>query len=143
MWLLHAIALCYIHIIYLLTDDLWSTGIICSKYQINGILKPMHDQNTISSYHHWSCELKPRTWRCVLDTTLCSEVCQWLVTGRWFSPGTPVPSTYKTNRHNIDEILLKVALNTIKHDQNTRDSKVLLPLVILIQRSPIRHVSAL
>jgi hypothetical protein len=24
----------------------------------------------------------------VLYTTLCDEVCQWLVTGRWFSPGT-------------------------------------------------------
>ena len=26
----------------------------------------------------------------VLDTTVCDKVCQWLVTGRWFSPGTPV-----------------------------------------------------
>jgi hypothetical protein len=31
----------------------------------------------------------------------------------WFSPGTPVSSTNKTNRHDITEILLKVALNTI------------------------------
>ena len=31
---------------------------------------------------------------------------------RWFSPGTPVSSTNKTNRHDIIEILLKVALNT-------------------------------
>jgi hypothetical protein len=38
--------------------------------------------------------------------------CQWLVTRRWFSPGTPVSSTNKNNRHNIAEILLKVALNT-------------------------------
>ena len=29
------------------------------------------------------------------------------------SPGTPVTSTNKTNRHDIAEILLKVALNTI------------------------------
>jgi hypothetical protein len=33
------------------------------------------------------------------------------VTGRWFSPGPPVSSTNKTDRHNIAEILLKVALN--------------------------------
>jgi hypothetical protein len=33
----------------------------------------------------------------------------------WFSPGTPVSSTNKTDRHNITEILLKVALNTINH----------------------------
>ena len=27
------------------------------------------------------------------DTTLCDKVCQWLATGRWFSPSTPVSST--------------------------------------------------
>jgi hypothetical protein len=35
-----------------------------------------------------------------------------LAHGRWFSPGTPASSTTKTGRHNIAEILLKVALNT-------------------------------
>jgi uncharacterized protein involved in type VI secretion and phage assembly len=40
--------------------------------------------------------------------------CQSLATGRWFSPGPPVSSTNKTDRHDIAEILLKVALNTIK-----------------------------
>ena len=34
-------------------------------------------------------------------------------TGRWFSQGTPVFSTNKTDRYDITEILLKVALNTI------------------------------
>ena len=29
--------------------------------------------------------------------------------GRWFSPGTPVSSTNKTDRHDITQILLKVA----------------------------------
>jgi len=47
-------------------------------------------------------------------TTLCDKVCQWFVTGWWFSPGSPVSSTDKTDRHNITEILLKVSLNTIK-----------------------------
>ena len=32
---------------------------------------------------------------------------------RWFSPGNPASSTTKTGRHDIDEILLKAALNTI------------------------------
>jgi hypothetical protein len=32
---------------------------------------------------------------------------------QWFSPGTPVSSTNKTDCHDITEILLKVALNTI------------------------------
>ena len=34
--------------------------------------------------------------------------------GRWFSPGPPVSSTNKTDRHDMTEILLKVAFNTIK-----------------------------
>jgi hypothetical protein len=34
-----------------------------------------------------------------------------LAHGRWFSPGIPASSTTKTGRHNIAEILLKVALN--------------------------------
>ena len=50
--------------------------------------------------------------RGVLDVTLCYKVCKWLATGQWFSPYTPVSSTNKTNRHDITEILLKVALNT-------------------------------
>ena len=35
-----------------------------------------------------------------------------LAHGRWFSPGTPASSTTKTDRRDIAEILLKVALNT-------------------------------
>ena len=45
------------------------------------------------------------SWRGVL----CDKVCQQL------SPGTPVSSTNKTDRHDKTEILLKVALNTIIH----------------------------
>jgi hypothetical protein len=40
------------------------------------------------------------------------------VTGQWFSPDPPVSSTNKTDRHDITEILLKVALNTIKETTN-------------------------
>jgi len=39
---------------------------------------------------------------------------QLLAHGRWFSPGTLTSSTTKTGRHDIAEILLKVALSTIK-----------------------------
>jgi hypothetical protein len=38
---------------------------------------------------------------------------QLLAHGRWFSLGIPASSTTKTGRHNISEILLKMALNTI------------------------------
>ena len=40
------------------------------------------------------------------------KVYQLLAHGRWFSPGTPAFSTNKTGRHDIAEILLKVALNS-------------------------------
>ena len=50
-------------------------------------------------------------------TTLYAKACQWFATGRWFSQGTPVFSTNKTYRHDKTEILLKVALNTIKSNQ--------------------------
>ena len=46
-------------------------------------------------------------------TTLCDKVCQWLATGLWSSLGTPVPFINQTDCHDITEILLSVALNTI------------------------------
>ena len=67
----------------------------------------------ISAYHHERCVFESRSWRDELDTTLCDEVCQCLVTGRWIFLGTPVSSTNKTDNHDITELLLKVALNTI------------------------------
>ena len=54
----------------------------------------------------------PLRW-CVLDTTLCDKVCQWLATGQWFSQGTLVPSTNKSDCHDTAEILLKAELSTI------------------------------
>jgi hypothetical protein len=58
--------------------------------------------------------------RAVLDTTLCDQVGQWLAASGWFSPGTPVSSTNKTDRLDITEILLKVELNTITLTQKPR-----------------------
>jgi hypothetical protein len=58
----------------------------------------------ISIYHHWNCEFEPLSWRGVLNT-LCGKVCQWLATGQWFSLGTLVPSTNKTDSHNNKKIL--------------------------------------
>ena len=59
-----------------------------------------------------------RLCRGVLYTTLCDTVCQWLAAERWFSPGIPVSSTNKADRHDITEIVLKVTLNTIILTQN-------------------------
>jgi hypothetical protein len=47
-------------------------------------------------------------------TTLCDKGCRWLATVWWFSPDPPVSSTNKTDCHDIIEILLKVASNTMK-----------------------------
>ena len=63
----------------------------------------------------------------VFNTTICDNVCQWLVAGQWFSLGTPVPSTNKSACHNITEILLKVALN-IKTPNPAR-AETILPFI--------------
>ena len=39
---------------------------------------------------------------------------------KWFFPGTQVASTTKTGRHDIAEISLKVALNTINQNQSNQ-----------------------
>ena len=68
-----------------------------------------------NGHNHYSYEFEHRSWRDVLDTTLCDKVCQWLATCRWFFPGTPFSSN-KTDRHDMIEIFLKVALNTKKQN---------------------------
>ena len=83
----------------------WLHGCWIYNYLCNQFLSPL-----------MLCVLIPPR-RGIFDTTLYYKVCQWLATGqwlaRWFSPGTPVSSINKTNRHDITEILLKVALNPI------------------------------
>jgi hypothetical protein len=46
---------------------------------------------------------------CTRLSAASDKVYQLLANGRWFSPAS---STTKTGRHDIAEILLKVALNT-------------------------------
>ena len=62
----------------------------------------------IRAYHHWCFEFESRSGRGVRH-----YVCDLRQVGG-FSPGPPVSSTNTTDRHDITEILLKVALNTIK-----------------------------
>ena len=45
------------------------------------------------------------------------KVYQLFAQSRWFSLGTPASSTTKTDRHDITEILLKIALSTINQNQ--------------------------
>ena len=108
--------------VHLATNNLVMIGTACiGSYKSN--------YHTISTYHHWCCEFESWSGQGVQHyvikfvtisirarcTTLCDKVCQWLAKGQWFSPGPPVSSTNKTYHHDIAEILLKVALNTIKH----------------------------
>ena len=50
---------------------------------------------------------------CTRLAATSDKVYKLLAHGRWFSPGTPASSITKTGRHDIAEILLKVALNII------------------------------
>jgi hypothetical protein len=43
---------------------------------------------------------EPRSWRGVLDTTLCDKVCQGFGTEWRFPPGTSVSSTNKPDHHD-------------------------------------------
>jgi hypothetical protein len=54
--------------------------------------------------------------RCSILSVILVDGVKWCVLlahDMWFSPGTPASSTIKAGRHDIAEILLKVALNTI------------------------------
>jgi hypothetical protein len=55
---------------------------------------------------------------CTRLAAASNKIYQLLAHGRWFSPGTPASFITKTGRHDIAEILLKVALNTINQSIN-------------------------
>jgi hypothetical protein len=63
---------------------------------------------SISAYHHKCCEFESQLGRGVRHHVI--KFISDFATGQWFSP---VSSTNKTDRHDITETLLKVALNTI------------------------------
>ena len=60
---------------------------------------------------------------CTRLAAASDKVYQLLAQGRWFSPGTPSSSTTKTGRHDIAEILLKVALKHQKSINQNHESK--------------------
>ena len=91
----------------------------------------------ISAYHHSSsCEFESPSWQLVLDTTLCDKVCQWLTTGRWFSPGNLISSTNIENWHHyVTEILLNVVINTVT--PNLEQDSSLISVLSLLHVSTI------
>jgi hypothetical protein len=66
-----------------------------------------------------------RSWRGVLDTTLCNKVCQWLATSRWFFPGkwqdeiskekhyvtSVLPVTFSVCCHLCQEIEIRIHIH--------------------------------
>ena len=90
--------LCFmgLHLSYLGPSWSWSDGSLIYNYLCNHSLSPLKLSVRI-----------PLMVRCT-RYNICDKVCQWLVTGQWFSLVTPVSSTNKTDRHDITELLLKV-----------------------------------
>ena len=76
----------------------FTTNCAISAYQTNVVsLNPVHGE--VYSIQHY--------------VIILLKVVLNVIVGQLLSPGTPVSSTNKTDRHNITEILLKVALDTL------------------------------
>ena len=116
----NAIILGFIHDIFYLHDTInfYTDWFLLNIKQAEGPLWSWYG-NWIYNYLCNQCLSSLSLWVripvgwCILDAKLCDNVRQLLVTGRWFSSATSVSSSNKTDRHDLTEILLKVALNTI------------------------------
>ena len=78
------------------------------------LFKITNGQTAISTYHTKAVGSNP-------DDGEVYSIQHYVIhaTGLWFSPVTPISSTNKTHSHDIAEILLKVALNTINQTKRT------------------------
>jgi hypothetical protein len=92
--------------------------------------------NCIQVYHQYGVGSHPlcklQKW-CTRLAVAGGKDYQLLSQSRWFSPGTPASSTTKAGRHDIAEILLKVALKHHKSNQIKSN-----PYKIRIQTSDYR-----
>jgi hypothetical protein len=92
--------------------------IIYFFYSFEMLQKPKRNSGESRKYMAWVrarlCKLQKG---CTRLAAASDKVYQLLDHGRWFSPGIPASSTTKTGRHDIAEILLKVALNTKNQNQ--------------------------
>jgi len=109
-----------IYIINTISNWRISLSKMCHSYNVNLNIKGhIFRFRWIYNYLCNQCLSPLKLWvrtpfaRGILDETLCDKVCQWLATCQWCSQDTPVSSTNKTDSHDIIEILVKVALNTI------------------------------
>ena len=90
----------------------------------NSSFKPITNTAWISAQ---LCKLQKG---CNRLTAVSYKVYQMLAQGRWFSPGTPASSTTKSGRHDIAEILLKVALKHKKSNKKTTKYKSIQTLTV-------------
>ena len=68
----------------------------------------------ISASHHYVVSWNPAHAEVYsIQHYVITFVSDFRQTGRWFSHGTPVSSTNKTDHHDLIKTLLKVALNTM------------------------------
>ena len=65
---------------------------------------------------------------CTRLAAASDKVYQLLAHGRWFSPAS---STTKTGRHDIVEILLKVALNTINQSNQPKSNRNMVEIRVI------------
>ena len=70
-------------------------------------------------WHEFMPGFVPYKNRLRLTCIAHDKVCQLPAQGRWFSPGTLASSTSKTDRRDMTEILLKVALNPNQTNKQT------------------------
>ena len=73
----------------------------------------------------------------------CDKVCQWLATGQWFSHGTAVSSTNKTDWHDVAKILLKVAFKPYNPTQLPAPIEQLIGRVLKLYFSKTTHKSVI
>ena len=65
----------------------------------------------------------PLMVRCTRYNIMWYKVCQWLATGRLFSPDTPVSSTNNTDLNDITEILSSAQLSVLRQTWFIRNTK--------------------
>ena len=117
---LKAIGLAKVVLTFTLTFNLLSFSLgkirnnLFVRHTLNGPSWPWSYGSWIYNYLCNQCLSPLMLWvrisiraRC---TALCDKVCQWLATGRRFSLGPPISFANKTDRHDITEKLLNVAL---------------------------------
>ena len=90
-----------------------------------GILRGSHGRDRmVVGFRTTYAKFENRSGKVYSIQILYDKVSQWLAEGQQFSQGTPVSSTNKTDCHDITEILLKVALNTITLTLNKGTAKI-------------------